>query len=135
VHVETALTQIALGQLDPARSALALAEGAYQANPMATIDHAQWLMARARLALAQQESTAAQQFAGDALARLRGDFGDAHWEVAEARALLALADWQRKPGPNERAALAEALEWHQRERPWHPDTLRLREAVGNGGWQ
>jgi serine/threonine-protein kinase len=135
VHVETALTQLALGQLDPARSALERAESAHQATPAATIDRAQWLMARARRALAQQDWAAAQQLAGDALARLRADFEDTHWEVAEARALLALAAWQQRPGPAERAALVAALDWHQRERPWHPDTGWLREVLGNGGRQ
>jgi serine/threonine-protein kinase len=129
LHVEQALTLIALGQLNSARGALELAEQAYGQTPAGTLDRAQWLTAQARLALELGNAARARQLADDAVRGLRASFPETHWEVAEARGLLALAQWQLQPGQRARAALNEALDWHQRERPWHPDTRQLREAV------
>lgn len=127
VHVEHALTLLVAGQLEPAQSALELAARAHGESVAGTIDQAQLLMARARLHLARSDYAEARTLANDAVQHLRQDFPETHWEVAEARGLVAMAQWGMQPDDAARAALAAALDWHQRERPWHPDTSRLRE--------
>jgi len=55
---------------------------------------------------------------------------ETHWDIGEARGLLAVAQWQQRQGREQRDALSATLEWHEAQRPWHPDTARLRELVG-----
>ncbi len=129
VHVEQALTLLALGQLGSARDALELARQAHEQARAGTLDRAQWLTAQARLALQSGDAADAQRHAEEAVRSLRADFPETHWEVAEAQGLLAIARWQLQPGPATRAGVSEALAWHQRERPWHPDTAQLRQLL------
>lgn len=128
-QVELALTQLAAGQLQNSTRNLELAERALADPSTSTLDQAQLLMARARLALTQADAASAAQYAQSALGLLRAQLDETHWDIGEARGLLALAQWQQRRGRDEREALLSALEWHEAQRPWHPDTIVLRKLV------
>lgn len=129
-QVERVLTEIAAGQFQTAQQSLEQAQRALAEAPENTLDQAQLLMARARLALTQGAAASAAQHAQAALDLLRAQLNESHWDIGEARGLLAVAQWQLHQGRAERAALMDALHWHEAQRPWHPDTLRLRELAG-----
>ncbi|MBK9658241.1 MAG: hypothetical protein IPO66_23720 [Rhodanobacteraceae bacterium] len=126
-QVELALTQLAAGQLDAAQAQAHLAQQVLADTPASALDRAQLLMTRSRLALAQQDVAGAETHAQAALVLLRAQLKEGHWDIGEARGLLAVAQWQLQRGGAQRQALAAALEWHEAQRPWHPDTARLRE--------
>lgn len=129
-QVELALTALAAGQLDASRENLELAQRALTEAPGNALDQAQLLIAHARLALARQDPAGAAGHAQSALELLRAQLKETHWDIGEARGLLAVAQWQIHHGRKERAALMDALQWHEAQRPWHPDTARLRELTG-----
>ncbi len=126
-QVELALTQLAAGQLDAAQAQAHLAQQVLADTPASALDRAQLLMAQSRLALAQQNVAGAETHAQAALVLLRAQLKEGHWDIGEARGLLAVAQWQLQRGGARRQALEAALEWHEAQRPWHPDTARLRE--------
>ena len=126
-QVELALTQLAAGQLDAAQAHADLAEQVLTDTPANALDRAQLLMTRSRLALARADAASARTHAEAALALLRAQLKEGHWDIGETRGLLAVARWQLQRGGARRQALEAALEWHEAQRPWHPDTARLRE--------
>ena len=128
-QVELALAQLAAGQLQTATENLDRAQLALADTPASELDQAQLLMARARLELAEADAATAARHAQSALGLMRAQLNEAHWDIGEARGLLAVAQWQRRKGRQQRDALVAALEWHDAQRPWHPDAARLRELV------
>jgi eukaryotic-like serine/threonine-protein kinase len=133
-HVEMALTMIDLARWPEAQAQITQAIDAYGGIAGAgASDQAQILNAQARLALGQSQWPQARAFAEAALDLVSEPSLGGQSELAEVQALRQLASWRAHPGAAERQALTAALEWHERHRPWHPDTSILRDALALTG--
>lgn len=129
-HLEWALGLIDIGQLAAAREQIDQAQAARpDLEKMSDADQSQWLQAVARLALAQSDWQVATVSAQSALTLLNTMHAADHWEVMECKSLAAFAQFKLNPDSVHRAELLQLLKWHERNRPWHPDTARLREAL------
>ena len=125
--IEYTLALIDIGDRPAAGRAIDSAGQAFaESGAIGAEDAAQLQIARARLALADGKPGEALDQAQSAYDAVRRIYGPEHFEVTEARGVLARARWNSHADRGARAAVSEALDEYQRQRPWHPDVVTLQ---------